>query len=75
MILTKLLLQYNCVHDYICDSDWDFFRKIVCKIMKKASISVLPAMPFQHHRNYYPLLLYIAIYACPLNVVMIVGED
>ena len=52
-----------------------FFRKIVCQIMKRVSISVLSAMPFQHHRNYYPLLLYITIYACPLIVVMIVGED
>ena len=43
--------------------------------MKMASISVLPAMPFQHHRNYYPLLLYVTIYACPLIVVMIVFED
>ena len=52
-----------------------FSEKIVCKIMKRASISVLPAMPFQHHRNYYPFLLCIMIYACPLIVVMIVGED
>ena len=49
-----------------------FPEKIVCKIMKRAIISVFPAMPFQHHRN--PFLLYILIDACPLNVVMIVGE-
>ena len=44
--------------------------------MKRASISVLPAMPFQHHRNYYtPLLLYFEIHVNLLIVVMIVGED
>ena len=76
MILTKLLLHYNCVHNIVCDSDCDiFFRNFFCQIMKRASISVLPAMPFQHHRNYYPLLLYIEIHVCSLIVIMIVGED
>ena len=41
--------------------------------MKRASISVLPAMPFQHHRNYCPFILYIVRYACPLIIEMIVG--
>ena len=34
--------------------------------------NALPAMPFQHHRNYY-LLLYIEILV--FTVIMIVGED
>ena len=73
MILTTLLLHYKCVHNCICDSDCDiFFRKIVCRIMKRASISALPAMPFQHHRSYY-LLLYIEILV--FAVIMIVGKD
>ena len=63
------------MHNCICDRDCDIFSpKIVCKIMKMASISALPAMPFQHHRNYY-LLLYIEIHVCSLIVIMIVGED
>ena len=73
MISTILLLHYKCVHNCIYDSDCDiFFRKIVCRIMKRASISALPAMPFQHHRNYH-LLLYIEILL--FTVIMIVGED
>ena len=30
-------------------------------MVKRASISVLPAMPFQHHRNYYPLLFWLCV--------------
>ena len=72
MILTTLLLHYKCVHNCICDSDCDiFFPKNCCRIMKRASISALPAMPFQHHRNYH-LLLHIEILVL---YIMIVGED
>ena len=76
MILTKLLLQYNCVHIYVIRIVIFFPEKLFAKLWKGLALVSSLLCP----SNIIEIIIHCSCilqysYACPLIGVMIVGGD